>query len=406
MSEDEIKNNPSLRKLREDGSTFRNFLKIWPLLKPLAKILKVDTQSIDESLLKAVNLAEQVDEMTTIPDKFNDMFSEIGWILFDSMELEVAKEAITIAEKDGIENADEFLADHFSPDWVETRINWLKYINGFQSRFEMAKKALNDYKSGRFYSSTLVTLTLIDGWVSELNIIDFHRYGFFSEKSNFVAWDSIAAHPKGLMELKKLFSKSRLMTRTGVITIPYRHGIMHGMDLGYDNKFIAAKSWATLFALRDWVIKLEKGEITPPELEPEIEKSIWESIESYQRIREETERFQQWQPRRLIVGDTVPRAGERDEFPSNTPERKMVEFLNYWLKNNYGNMSECYAPMLRMNPSEVRESFQQKNLINYELIEIYDVLPFNTYIQVKVKLKNGEEMIDRKNHPLFGRNGG
>lgn len=43
------------------------------------------------------------------------------------------------------------------------------------------------------------------------------------------------------------------------IDMPYRHGIMHGMDLGYDNKIVAAKTWATLFSLRDWAIKVEKG---------------------------------------------------------------------------------------------------------------------------------------------------
>ena len=213
MSENDIRKIPSLIKLTEESQNFQAFKKVWPLLRPIARILGADLKSIDESFNKLSELTKQVEEMTAIPDKFNDLFSERGWILFDSLELDVAKEAIRIAEEDGVEVADEYLVDHFSPEWVEKRLNWLKYVKGFEQRFELAKLALDDYKAGRFYASILVTMSLIDGWVCELNIIDFHCHGFFSEKSKLVAWDSIAAHPKGLMRLQEVLGKTRMMTR-------------------------------------------------------------------------------------------------------------------------------------------------------------------------------------------------
>ena len=40
MSNDDIKNNPSLDKLREEAEQFRAFRKVWPVLKPLAKLFK------------------------------------------------------------------------------------------------------------------------------------------------------------------------------------------------------------------------------------------------------------------------------------------------------------------------------------------------------------------------------
>jgi hypothetical protein len=393
MNGEDIEDNPTFKKLKEDAEEFRRFGRVWPLLRPIAKALGVDTKSIDESLKKAAELARQVNQMTAIPDKFNDIFSEIGWIFIESMELETAETAINLAEKEGIEKADQFLVDYFSPDWVEAHINWLKYINGFQPRFGLAEKALEDYKAGRHYASTLVTLALIDGWVSELNIVDFRRQGFFTEKSEVVAWDSIAAHPKGLMKLKNVFSKPRLMTRSEEITIPYRHGIMHGMDLGYDNKYVAAKCWAALFAVREWAIKATKGELKPPELEPQEERTLWESIETYIRIRDETERLKQWQPRQITVGETVPVSGEATDFPSGTPEQKMVEFLNYWQKNNYGYMADCFAPILPMRPVDVRDSFQNLRLLEYKLVRISDVAAFITDIEVRIKLKKNDDEI-------------
>ena len=391
MSHEEIENNPSLKKLRDEAEKFGAFQKVWPILRPLAKRLGADTASIDKTLDETRELAEQIDEMTAVPDRFNDIFSDRGWILFDSMELEAAQQAIEIAENDGIEKADQFLVQHFSPEWVEDHIHWIGQIKGFQERFALAKLALRDYKAGRFYASVLTTLSLIDGWVNQLNIIDFRRQGFFSEKSQLVAWDSIAAHPKGLARLQGVFGKPRKMTRTEEIRIPYRHGIVHGMDLGYNNEYVAAKCWAALFAVRDWVIKAAKDELEPPELEPEVEKTLWESIESYRRTLERSERIRQWQPRCVVVGESISLAGQAEDYPPNTPEHKTVEFLNYWLKSNYGYMAGCYAPMLDMQPVGVKERFQGWRLLDFELIEVTDVTPAMADVKVKTHVMRNDK---------------
>jgi hypothetical protein len=387
MNEDDIQNNPSLKKLKEDAELFRNLNHAWPLLKPFARLLGVNTSGIDEVLDRTVGVANEVDEMTAIPDRFNDMFSERGWILFDSMELEVAQQAVQIAERDGIDQADAFLAEHFSPDWVRARMSRLAHLKGFKERFELAEAALEDYRAGRFYSSVLVTLSLIDGWVNELNIIDFQRLGFFSERSRLVAWDSIAAHPKGLVKLQEVFGKTRMMTRTEAISIPYRHGIMHGMDLGYNNKSVAAKCWAALFAIRDWAIKAAREELSPPELEPEAEKMLWESIEHYQKVRQETERLRQWQPREVVIGESIPASGETQDYPAGSPEQKAVEFLNFWLKGNYGYMARCYAPILQMKPVDVRNRFENKRLLDFELVAVDEVTAAVADVKVELTLK-------------------
>lgn len=68
------------------------------------------------------------------------------------------------------------------------------------------------------------------------------------------AWDSIAAHETGLQTIASLFSESRNKTNDEVITLPYRNGILHGRELAFDNKLVAAKVWATLFAIKDWSV--------------------------------------------------------------------------------------------------------------------------------------------------------
>ena len=251
MGNREIKDNPTFGKFKADAAKLQEARNLRHVLFSLGK----DTKEIDAALIKLEEISKQAEELSLIPDKFNDLFSEHGWIFFESFDPKVAKRAIEIAEKDGTEIADAFLADYFSPAWVQNHIVQLEFILGFHERFALANKALTDYKEGRFYASTLVILSLIDGWVNTLNIAGFQRLGFFSKEVQLTAWDSIAAHPKGLMKLKETFSQPRKRTRVEEIHIPFRNGLFHGMDLGYDNKYVAAKSWAALFAVRELAIK-------------------------------------------------------------------------------------------------------------------------------------------------------
>lgn len=384
MKPDEIKDIPSIKKLREEANQFMNFKKGWPFLKPILRLFGVDTRKIEEQLNELPEMYKEVMKITDIPDKFNDTFSDYGWIIIDSMNMDEAVQAIAIHENEGIEKAEEYLANSISPEWVESRINWLKYIEGFQPRFKLAQKALEDYKAGRYYASILVTLTLIDGWVNELNIIEHQRKGFFASDSNLSAWDSITCHSKGLQKLKELFSVERKQTRTEEITIPYRHGILHGMDLGYDNQIVAAKCWLALFAVRAWAIKADRNELSEPEPEVKPDPS-WKDLFYIIKMNKKNKEFlENWKPRNIIVSKDIPASGESGDYPEGTPEKMLVEFFTYWMKKNYGYMSRCFSIMLDKKPADVREDFSWRKLKEFELIEVTDSSPSMTDIRARI----------------------
>jgi hypothetical protein len=130
-----------------------------------------------------------------------------------------------------------------------------------------------------------------------------------SEGADLTAWDSMAAHDQGLERFADLFRKSRKKTRTEEISVPYRNGIMHGMDLEYDNEIVAAKCWAALFAVREWALKAENGELTPPPEEPE--PTLAEVLEKEQQIQESKKKREEWEPRDIVVGRDVPVTGNQ-----------------------------------------------------------------------------------------------
>lgn len=249
----------------------------------------------------------------------------------------------------------------------------------FRSRMPLAEKALIDFKEGRYYSTVLVVLSLLDGMVNEIQ-----QKGFFTQGVDLTAWDSVAAHSKGLQRLTSILSQSRKKTRTASLTVPYRHGIVYGMDLGYDNQIVAVKSWVALFATRDWAVKAERNQLEAPP--PKPEKSWKEILQQIQDLDRDEKALASWKPRSIEIGTDVPLFGETTVYEDNSPEQKFAEFLNHWKSNNYGYMAKCISTQMghpiKELPLRIREEYRDKQLKSWEFQEIKDESPAITVISI------------------------
>lgn len=388
MANKKIKDIPRFRKVNDEIDSLTNFRRLWPYIKPILTIFGVNSKVIEEQLSKLDEISKEAIELMNLPDEFNNVFSEQGWICFELLSIDTMKKAIQIAKNQNISVAEQYLVDYFSPEWVYKALIYLNAIKNFSLRYPLIQKAYQDYAEGRYYSTILVLLSQIDGIVNDLNKSDFQRSGFFSEKSHLIAWDSITANENGLARLQNILSKRRLLTRTEQITVPYRNGIMHGTDLGYDNKIVAAKCWCTLFAVRDWAIKAQNNEILPPLEEPEKEKTLLEIIEEYNNVSIMKDKLLHWKPREFIDDQELQTNISIEGYNEGTPEQKLNEFLNYWMKKNYGYMSNCFYPKYERNPKWVRDNLGKFNLISFNICKIKDVLPYITDIEVELDLLN------------------
>jgi len=388
-----IRDIPSIKENLENIENFRALRQIMPLLRPILKLLKVDVDKMEDAFANFDELERMADELATVPDRFNDLFSERGWIIYDLMNFEVAKAAVEKAEAGDIDGAEADLVEYYDVGTVSWKLGTMRAVAAFRPRLRLAEKALEDYQDGRYHACIPVVLALLDGMVSEVHE---RRRGFFAEDTNLEAWDSMAAHSKGLNVLAGIFKKGRRKTCTEPITIPYRHGIMHGMDLGYDNKMVAAKSWAALFAARDWAIKAERGELEAP---PEEPKASWrELLQQMACFADDRKRMEQWRPRDLRLGESIPLTGAPDAFEDETPERKLAEFLFYWKARNYGYMARCvspdpYCPENRM-PSLIREIYDSKCLRAFEFEEVNDLAAAVTVIETRLSYEEGGREVE------------
>jgi hypothetical protein len=387
--EPRIRDIPTIIKPIQDFQNLKNAKEALPLIKPFLKQFGIEVDKIDLELAKVEALSRSAEELASIPDRFNDLFAERGWIIYELMNLEVAKAAINKAESGDIDGAETDLVNYYDDDTVRWNITNMKSVEAFSARWHLAQKALIDYREARYHACVPVVLALLDGIVN-----DAHekgrgsKLGFFAENANLEAWNSISGHSKGLKALVGVFNKGRYKTISDQITIPYRNGILHGMDLGYDNKMVAAKAWAALFSVRDWAMKAEQGLLDP---QPPEEPKPWSQvIKQISDNEAEKLKLQEWKPRVVRLGQNIPATGGPDDYEKWTPERTLAEFLSNWkkAKPDYRTMADCVLLSSRDNknamPARIRKIYNSKHLQSFEFTGIRDTAAARTVIQANL----------------------
>ncbi|MHA6481658.1 hypothetical protein ACX1C1_07115 [Paenibacillus sp. strain BS8-2] len=317
----------SMNELSTTATSMVQMKQAMPILGPLFKEFGVDVDKMDDALQNVDEISKQTSEFVRIPDRFNNFFADHGWIMYSMMSFEVAKEAVLEAEVGNFKAGLELLVRYYDVESVRFQLNRLNSIKAFRPRMALAFKALIDYEEKRYHACVPVVLALMDGLVNELH--EDHR-GISAGSTNLEAWDSIAAHSQGLGKLVRIIRKGRRKTTSESITLPYRNGILHGTDLGYDNEVVAAKTWALLFAVGEWATKVERGETTAPEDKPE--DSLLDILEKVQEAQSFKEEIENWKPRESI-------SLNHDLFMQGTPEFALNQFLGYWVQKNYGKMT-------------------------------------------------------------------
>lgn len=388
MSAPKISDIQQYQELLQQARQFKTMKQALPVLSPALKLMGVDTNALRDSLDDADKIGQQIEELAAIPDTFNDLFSQRGWILYDRMNLDVVRAAIKKAQEGSLEDAENELVNYYNAETVEWHLRAMHSVNAFYSRISLAEKALIDYNEERYHACVPVVLALLDGMVNEIHYKKgLPARGFFAEGVELTAWNSVAGHSKGLTALVKIFQTSRTKTVSEPIQVPFRNGILHGMDLGYDNKTVAAKVWAALFATRDWAVKAEKGLL---EEQPKAPEPTWsETIETLKRNEIFKNQLATWQPRTLQIGSDIPANGAIEDYELGSPEHKLVEYLSFWKTKNFGRMAQCLSHLVRDSGNKtvlrVREMFDGRDFEAFEIVHIEDEAAAITTIQVRIQ---------------------
>lgn len=403
MDSDKIESNHSYNKLKnelEGIETLKALTSLFPLFDLNSKELRKELN--EASLIKS-----QFDRLIKAPDKFNTHYANMGWIAHESMNSDLLFQCINYADKNEIEIGEQELTEYYSSEKMRWLLHRLKGIEAFSNRYNLFLSAFEDTLAGRYHAAVPLLLMMIDGAVKDID----KGKGFFAENTDMIAWDSIAAHSTGLAVLKEVFNRGRYQTTKEDLTLPYRHGILHGMDLGYANKTVTAKCWAALFAIRDWADTIKQGKRNPPSTEPELSEinklnQLKDTLNEYNAnkklLDDVSKKIEDWKPRDLVIGSDLNEKGASIDYKDYSPEQEAMRFAEYWEKNNYGAIAKQIHQFAKVpvntnhDAKRIRNIFQGKKLIDYKIINVTDCAPSISEVSMIFLIEHKDQQYNRQ----------
>lgn len=374
-----ISDNASLKELDNAFKIAKTISKI-PLIKHISP-------RIHDALSEFLEGESQFSKLKETPDNFNDIFSKLGWVAYESISLDVMATAVDLYTTEGKDVAENYLADTYDEDTIRIELMRFSGHKHFEKRLRLLKLAEIDYLEGRYHACVPLLLSLLDGVVDDTS----GRVGFFAQGSDLVVQDSIAAHETGLTVLAEIMTKTRRKTDEDPCSIPYRNGILHGKDLAFDNKIVAAKCWAAFFATRNWAESYEKLKN-----EPEVEEEY--GLKEYLADRVATKKIQDaiaaWRPRNMVDLDYLPSCGGSSSLPENTPEHAVAQLLEYWQKQSFQLI--CNMFVYPRKAVQAKNDYGGNAPISFKVLSVEDTAPVITKVQVEISFQKENKTINEK----------
>lgn len=285
---------------------------------------------------KAKRIVESADELLAhadildLPDRFNAAFGERGWVATSSLSVEVMRTALESQEGGDIDAAEAIILDWvLMPDTINLfAITRSKSFNVAQDRWHQLREALALTQEERYWSAIPLILLASDGFAS-----DVLGTSPFEKNADLSLFDSMVAHPTALPALITRLTKGVRKSSDAPLSLPLRHGILHGRSLGYANRAVCGKAWMLMIALVDWAA--DKRDEEAPRARNEARNSTdWRAIAASIQKNEADKRAIEAFTQKEWDGPFDAQLSESE------PPLAFREFLAGWQARNFGLMAK------------------------------------------------------------------
>jgi hypothetical protein len=310
---------------------------------------------------KILEIEQGLNRLANVVDDFYGRLGTRNWIFHD--QLNVDKVEALLAETRDPAAAEERLIEIYrdaeAAKWWTLR---LQPHEGLRKRLHQIHRAREHYEANQFDSCVLQLIAVMDGFVN-----DFEpgvRRGLTSrDPDDMTAWDSVVGHHMGLTHVMKTFSKTIKKRIDHEVFEVYRHGIVHGAVVSFDNVIVATKAWNMLFAVADWATATQKA------AEPRKPEPSWSETWSIIKRNAADERYE-----KKFVASTLTASDPR--FQDNEVILRATEFLDAWRNGRWALVSAFTPPRLLGSRSagdaarHTKEVFGQHDLTNWEITSV------------------------------------
>lgn len=345
------------------------------------KLLKLVLSAKQKLELK--KLETDLDDIVRVVDDFYELLGARNWVYHDDLNIPAIRKIIATGTPEGAEL--QLISYYQDRDAMKFPLLRLGRLPAIRPRLDLVRKAYEDYQEGRYYSTTLVLIAVMDGTVNDVN--QAQRKGLHArEADEMVAWDSVTAHHLGLKHAHYSFTKSFRKTTTDEVTELYRNGIVHGTVVNFDNIVVATKALNRLFAVTDWANSLlDQGESNPPE----------PTLREFLAKRAETQRDMK------LIDAFSP--SEKEITTINDDDDDVVsianDFLYAWQMKNYGGVGQAFmkfggaANTNGQSAGEAKSLYRDFDLTAYRLKRVQ-------YSAVCVTLINADLTVNSREHAV------
>lgn len=319
-------------------------------------------------------LREQHRRIVRLVDSFYGLLGPRNWVYTDDLNMTAIEQVVDCVDP---ETAESRLLEYYGGDGrVSFQLRRLNRFEAMRPRMDLLERALDDFKAGRYYSTVFVLLSVMDGFVNDLD--KNQRQGLHARSvEDMVAWNSVVGHHLGLSHAHKSFLKSFRRTDTSEVTELFRNGIMHGTLVNFDNQVVATKAWNRLFAVADWA-DARNRQAEPVEASP----SLRESLSSLRRSQKRRMRIQEWQPYEYEPNPAI-------EEPSEVAI-VCADFLERWRKQQWAYVGSHFMQFgssrlsVGKRAALAKDLYASLNLVSFRLHKVRHVAAAVAEIDVEL----------------------
>lgn len=317
--------------------------------------------------------------MVQVVDNFYDLLGPRNWVFHGDMNLKRVQEVLQVEDAKRAE--ERFITYYRDKDATKFLFTRLFRVEAFRPRLHIISRAYEDFLAERYYACVLALIPVLDGVVNDLE--KAKRRGLHArDPEEMVAWDSVTSHHHGLKHAQATFTKTFRKTEEAEVFELYRHGIVHGMVINFDNVVVAAKALNQIFAIADWAETISKPPQPP------------EPLPTFAELRAAMND--------LARAKTISETFEKREYVPDQPgfiEHEIVvttqEFLEAWRTQNYGQLAKVFPKF--PNESHGKRAGMAKNLYReyqlteYAISKVIEAGAILTTVEVRAKINEAQD---------------
>jgi hypothetical protein len=332
-------------------------------------------------ICKIESLARQVKEQSiilTLPDEFNEQFASQGWVATASLSPDTMRAALAHAQRGDTDAAEAEILSWFTEENIRIfAITRATRFNKIWNRYHQTVEALKLYSEERYIAAVPLILIICDGFASDLL-----NKSPFAEGADLSCLDSITGHSTSLPTLIELITKSVRKSSDDKLSLPLRHGILHGRSANYGSKEVCCKAWMLLIALVDWAHDKAGEERRLERYEAEQNETLLSSFAQLLEIQKDRRSLDSWTP--IILQGPFTGA-----FEVGSPGEAFEKFFRGWKTRNYGLMAEHAVNLAALSPKrmagELRLMSEFVDLLDFEFVKVDQVNPVRADATVAVR---------------------